>query len=54
MANEYGSAQERGEAGNNTVPRQGGDIGLNYDKLPVPNGEIGSVDSAGMRPSRSR
>lgn len=49
MAVEYGSEQERADDGNNAaVPRQQGtDVNLNYDVLPVPFSEVGSVDSAG-------
>jgi hypothetical protein len=54
MANEHGSEQERGADGNSAVPRhQGTDIGLDYNQLPVPREEVGSVDATGAQRLRS-
>lgn len=50
MANEYGGSEQERMDNGNAVPavrQQGTDVNLNYDILPVPNSEVGSVDSAG-------
>lgn len=51
MANEYGGSQQERMEDGNAVPavrQQGTDVNLNYDVLPVPHSEVGSVDSAGV------
>lgn len=50
MANEYGGSEQERMDNGNAVPaarQQGTDVNLNYDILPVPHSEVGSVDSAG-------